>query len=201
VSGTFRVPPENVDRFVPHMEEMIEASRNEIGCGQFNYVEQPDELGRFHVIELWDSSAALERHMASEHRARWRSTWPTFGVGSAQLQKYTLRASMDSVAAVATVEPCRTITVVLNDELNGVSVHCLAHRTVRRYRTLPTAKTGALRPAEWCERCTAALAPPPSTTLQKWALVLMFFDASGVPDDVVDVPPPRPRRRRRPPLG
>jgi|SRR5215212_4017433 len=203
VSGTFRVPPENLARFAPHMEAMIEASRGEIGCGHFNYVEQPDDPGRFHVVELWDSAAALNRHFASDHRKRWRSTWPRFGVGGAYVDKHALRANMESVAAVATVETCGTTTVVLNRGVRDVSVHCLAHRVSRKYQALAAAKDAALNPAEWCKRCEAALSPSLRQddhgrgALHKWAVVLAFFEATGVPDDPGE-PPRLPRRRGRP---
>ena len=32
IAGTFRVPPENLDRFRPHMRKMLAASRAEAGC-------------------------------------------------------------------------------------------------------------------------------------------------------------------------
>ena len=58
VAGTVRVPPENIDRFRPHMKAMMQASRAEDGCMAYGYAEDVAEPGLIHVFEHWRSGGA-----------------------------------------------------------------------------------------------------------------------------------------------
>jgi len=88
VAGTVRVPPENLDRFRPHMAAMIAASQAEDGCFDYNYAEDVTRPGVIHVFERWRDQAALDAHFATGHLARWRAAWPSFGVSDRKLFAY-----------------------------------------------------------------------------------------------------------------
>ncbi len=88
VAGTVRVPPENLDRFRPHMAQMMAASQAEDGCHAYGYAEDVTEPGLIHVFERWRDAAALEAHFRTPHMARWRSLWPSFGVSDRRLFAY-----------------------------------------------------------------------------------------------------------------
>jgi quinol monooxygenase YgiN len=88
VAGTVRVPPENLDRFRPHMAAMTAASQAEDGCFDYNYAEDVTEAGLIHVFERWRDQAALDAHFATDHMARWRAAWPSFGVSDRRLFAY-----------------------------------------------------------------------------------------------------------------
>ena len=88
VAGTVRVPPENLGGLRPHMAEMMAASQAEDGCFDYNYAEDVTEPGLIHVFERWRDQAALDAHFRTEHMARWRAQWPSFGVSDRRLFAY-----------------------------------------------------------------------------------------------------------------
>ena len=60
IGGTFRLPPEAVERFRPHMETMLAKSRAEDGCLTYSYAFDVLEPGLVRVFEAWrDQAAAL----------------------------------------------------------------------------------------------------------------------------------------------
>lgn len=85
VTGTFRVPAEQVDRLRPHMVRMIEASRAEDGCEAYDYAIDVLDPGLVHVHERWRDQASLDRHLDTDHLAAWRSAWAEHGVSDRHL--------------------------------------------------------------------------------------------------------------------
>lgn len=88
VAGTFRVPPQNLAGFRPHMLAMLQASRAEDGCLEYSYAEDVAEPGLIRVFELWRDQAALDAHLQTAHIAAWRGQWPVFGAGERLLTLY-----------------------------------------------------------------------------------------------------------------
>lgn len=88
VAGTVRVPPENIERFRPHMDAMLAASRAEDGCIAYSYAVDVQDPGLIRVFEEWRDEAALKTHFAMPHLGEWRSAWPEFGVTDRQLSLY-----------------------------------------------------------------------------------------------------------------
>jgi len=88
IAGTVRVPPENLDRFRPHMAAMVSASRAEVGCIAYGYGEDVNQPGLIHVFEEWADRATIDRHFASAHMAVWREHFRTFGVSDRNLTLY-----------------------------------------------------------------------------------------------------------------
>ena len=92
VAGTVRVPPENLERFRPHMQAMLEASRAEDGCLTYSYAVDVAEPGLIRVFEAWRDETALKAHFQTPHMATWRAAWPEFGVSDRQLSLYEIAA-------------------------------------------------------------------------------------------------------------
>ena len=92
IAGTVRVPAENLDRFRPHMLEMLAASRGEDGCLTYSYAQDVADPGLIRIFEAWRDQAALDAHFATGHMARWRSQWPLFGVSDRDLMVYETAA-------------------------------------------------------------------------------------------------------------
>ena len=88
IAGTVRVPPENLERFRPHMLAMLTASRAEDGCLEYSYAEDVAEPGLIRVFEAWRDQAALDAHFQTPHMADWRAAWPSFGVSDRRLFAY-----------------------------------------------------------------------------------------------------------------
>ena len=88
VAGTVRIPPENIERFRPHMIAMMTASRAEDGCAAYVYAETVGSPGLIQVFEVWRDQAALQAHVETPHMARWRAAWPELGVSDRRLVNY-----------------------------------------------------------------------------------------------------------------
>ena len=88
IAGTVRVPPENLERFRPHMQAMLAASRAEDGCQAYSYAVDVAEPGLVRVFEAWRDQAALDAHFKTPHMATWRGHWPEFGVSDRRLFAY-----------------------------------------------------------------------------------------------------------------
>ena len=88
IAGTVRVPPENLERFRPHMQAMLAASRAEDGCITYSYAEDVADPGLVRIFEAWRDQAALDAHFKTPHMATWRSHWPEFGVSDRRLFAY-----------------------------------------------------------------------------------------------------------------
>jgi quinol monooxygenase YgiN len=88
IAGTVRVPPENLERFKPHMKRMLAASRAEDGCLIYSYAVDVAEPGLVRVFEAWSDQTALDAHFNQPHMAEWRAAWPQFGVSDRRLSLY-----------------------------------------------------------------------------------------------------------------
>jgi quinol monooxygenase YgiN len=88
VIGTIRLPPQRLQDARPAMKAMMESSRAEDGCEEYGYAEDILDSGLIHVKELWRDQAALDRHFASAHLARWRAAWPALEIKDRNLRVY-----------------------------------------------------------------------------------------------------------------
>ena len=92
IAGTFRVPPQNLAAFKPHMAKMLAASRAEDGCEVYSYAEDVLEPGLIRVFEAWRDRAALDAHIKAPHMAEWRAAWPAACAGDRNLKLYEVSA-------------------------------------------------------------------------------------------------------------
>jgi quinol monooxygenase YgiN len=92
VAGTFRLPPQNLAAFRPHMLKMLAASRAEDGCLVYSYAEDVAEPGLIRVFEAWRDQACLDAHFRTAHMAEWRAAWPAAGAGERDLTLYEVAA-------------------------------------------------------------------------------------------------------------
>jgi quinol monooxygenase YgiN len=99
IAGTVRVPPENIDKARPNIEAMVTASRAETGCTSYSYAQDLLDPGVVHVIEVWESDAALKAHFEMPHMAAWRAVWPSLEIGDRNLTRHTVLAPTPSPGA------------------------------------------------------------------------------------------------------
>ncbi len=71
VIGQFRLPAAAMDEARPLMRKLVEATRAEDGCTEYNYGEDVLDPGLIRVSEIWSSRAALDAHLATEHMRVW----------------------------------------------------------------------------------------------------------------------------------
>jgi quinol monooxygenase YgiN len=72
VVGQFRFPAEQMDRARPVMRKVMEATRAEAGCIEYNYAEDVLDAGLIRVSEIWESREQLAAHMQTAHMAEWQ---------------------------------------------------------------------------------------------------------------------------------
>jgi quinol monooxygenase YgiN len=80
VIGQFRMPPENIAAARPAMRKVMEATRLEDGCIEYNYAEDVLDPGLIRVSELWASRAQLDAHMQAPHLAVWQTERAALGL-------------------------------------------------------------------------------------------------------------------------
>ena len=86
VEGTIKV--RNLNAAKKHMRDMICASRDEDGCIDYAYAADLIDPSLIRVIERWESREALNRHLQSDHIAKWREVWPQIGIFDRSLRLY-----------------------------------------------------------------------------------------------------------------
>jgi quinol monooxygenase YgiN len=95
IAGTVRVPPENLERFKPHMDAMLAGSRAEDGCLAYSYAVDVQDPGLIRVFEAWRDQAAIDAHFQAPHMAAWRAAWPAFGVSDRRLSLYEVASERE----------------------------------------------------------------------------------------------------------
>lgn len=90
VTGSFRVPSENMPAFRPLMRTVIEASRAEPGCLAYSYAEDVLEPGLIRVSELWQSREQLDAHLAAPHMALWRKQREELGMSGREITVFAV---------------------------------------------------------------------------------------------------------------
>lgn len=71
VVGQFRLLPECMDEARPAMRKVMEATRAEAGCIEYNYAEDVLDRGLIRVSEVWETRGQLAAHLRTAHMAVW----------------------------------------------------------------------------------------------------------------------------------
>lgn len=85
IVGQFRIPLENLATAQPLMIAVMEASRAEDGCIEYNYAEDLLEPGLIRVSEIWESREHLAAHFKSAHMQRWIAERAGLGLSGRQV--------------------------------------------------------------------------------------------------------------------
>jgi quinol monooxygenase YgiN len=80
VIGQFRMPVDQLAAARPLMIAVMQASRAEQGCIEYNYSEDLIEPGLIRVSELWESREHLAVHFKSDHMRRWMAERAALGL-------------------------------------------------------------------------------------------------------------------------
>lgn len=88
IAGTFRVPPENLERFKPHMREMVEGSRAEHGCLTYSHGVDLLEPGLIRLFEIWRDQESIAAHGQAAHVAAYRAAAAEFVVSDRNIRRY-----------------------------------------------------------------------------------------------------------------
>lgn len=93
VIGQFRIPPENMERAREPMRTVMEATRAEDGCVEYNYAEDLLEPGLIRVSEVWESRAQLAAHLKTPHMAVWAEERAALGLNGRAITVYEVSGS------------------------------------------------------------------------------------------------------------
>ncbi|NBW75402.1 MAG: antibiotic biosynthesis monooxygenase [Sphingomonadaceae bacterium] len=85
IVGQFRIPAENLASARPLMVAVMQASRAEDGCIEYNYAEDLAEPGLIRVSEVWESRQHLAAHFKSAHMQRWIEERAGLGLSGRQV--------------------------------------------------------------------------------------------------------------------
>ncbi len=73
VTGLIVVHPDDMDAVRSAAIVMMDETAKEQGCITYRFYEDLEHHGRMRVYEEWESEAALEAHIQSEHMQAWRA--------------------------------------------------------------------------------------------------------------------------------
>ena len=90
VTGTFRLPVENLTAGRAVMARVIAASRAEPDCLAYAYAEDVIEPGLFRVSEAWASREALAAHFETPHMKEWLRERAEMGLTDRDVSAYTV---------------------------------------------------------------------------------------------------------------
>lgn len=80
VIGQFRIPAERMAEARPLMRKVMQATRAEDGCIEYNYAEDVLDPGLIRVSEVWASREQLATHFKAPHMAVWAEERAALGL-------------------------------------------------------------------------------------------------------------------------
>lgn len=95
VTGSFRLPAEQVVQALPAMERVIMASREEPGCLAYSYSEDVLDPGLFIVSEMWVNGDVLAQHFQMPHMDAWKQEREAFGMTDRSVTMHAVKHSTD----------------------------------------------------------------------------------------------------------
>ena len=72
VAGTVTVPAQHHEPMVEAIAGLVDHTRAEPGCREFEFWADLARAGRFHVYEVWTDEAALAVHVTTPHFRTFR---------------------------------------------------------------------------------------------------------------------------------
>ncbi len=93
VVGQFRFPPERMEEARPIMRKVMESTRAESGCIEYNYGEDVLDPGLIRVSEVWESRAHLDAHMQTAHMATWQQERAALGLTGRSIAVFEAQAA------------------------------------------------------------------------------------------------------------
>ena len=88
VLGTLRFPAASIAAVLPHLRELVEATRARDGCFAYDVAEDPFDPGLIRFSEVWPDMASLEAHLKAPHIEPWREAARAAGLMSRNFTAY-----------------------------------------------------------------------------------------------------------------
>ena len=93
VFGTLRFPPENIEKILPHLHQLVRATYNNDGCIAYNVAEDPFDKGLIRFSDLWPNRESLEKHLHAPHIAPWREQTQKYGLLDRKFTSYDIASN------------------------------------------------------------------------------------------------------------
>ena len=90
IAGSFAIDPSMRDQAMAAAREMMVETHKEPGCIDYTFSADLTNPARFYIFERWESQAALEKHFATPHMARFQQEFPKVGAHDFKFEKYTI---------------------------------------------------------------------------------------------------------------
>ena len=97
VFGTLRFPPEDIEKILPHLYQLVRATYENDGCINYDVAEDPFDKGLIRFSELWPSRKSLESHLAAPHIEPWRQQEKKYGLLEREFNSYDISSRGVSV--------------------------------------------------------------------------------------------------------
>jgi quinol monooxygenase YgiN len=93
VFGTLRFPPAQIPEILPHLRQLVEATRRNDGCIAYDVALDPFEAGLIRFTELWPDHETLAQHLQAPHIEPWRAAARGCGLLERQFVAYDIQGS------------------------------------------------------------------------------------------------------------
>lgn len=89
VIGEMRFPMDRMGAVRPHLQALVEATRQNDGCIAYDAAEDLFDPGLIRFSEVWPDRASLERHLQAPHITPWRAAAAANGVSGRKFMSWT----------------------------------------------------------------------------------------------------------------
>ena len=76
------VDPPNREAFLATARQLVDRSRKDAGCVQYDLHQETGNPGAFVIYEVWQSEALWRDHIAADHIAAFKATAQKLAVGT-----------------------------------------------------------------------------------------------------------------------
>jgi quinol monooxygenase YgiN len=93
LAGSMRIGDGKRDAALPHLVNMVNATRAEPGCIEYSFAFDVLDPHLLRIFEVFADEAAVAAHRASAHMAAWRALMPELGIGGRDMSEYQVQSS------------------------------------------------------------------------------------------------------------
>jgi len=90
IHASLLIDSAKADAMIAAAKDMMAESRKEPGCHAYTFTRDLYDPARFHIIEEWESDAALSAHFKMPHMAKFQAFVPSLGVLEMKAEKFVV---------------------------------------------------------------------------------------------------------------
>jgi len=97
VFGTLRFPEQNIESLLPHLQQLVSATKQFDGCLLYEVALDPFDKGLIRFSELWPDRQTLEQHLLADHIEPWRLKAKQYGLLEREFVSYDINGQSTNV--------------------------------------------------------------------------------------------------------